>query len=119
MKVLVTFYDEHTKSGNCYSMIRFPSLTAAAAHCKRDRRILGYKMRHGGPDIKTNLGTIISIEAIDGKTNGATGTLREYPDKPEENFPLGSLEIFGGRGWIQQAMGKITAAIKWCLSKFN
>jgi hypothetical protein len=53
------------------------------------------------------------------QTNSTGGSIREHPDKPQENIPLGSLEV--GRGWrrIEQAVVKVTTAVKWVVSKFH
>jgi len=55
----------------------------------------------------------------DEQANSTTGSIREHTDKPQENLPLGSLEV--GRGWrrVEQAVVKVTTAIKWVVSKFH
>jgi hypothetical protein len=55
----------------------------------------------------------------DEQANSTTGSIREHTNQPQENLPLGSLEV--GRGWgrIEQAVVKVTTAVKWVVSKFH
>ena len=55
----------------------------------------------------------------DEQANSTTGSIREHTNQPQENIPLGSLEV--GRGWrrVEQAVVKIATAVKWVVSKFH
>jgi len=95
----------------------FDSIKDAALHYGRAPRIFSRKLK-GGEDIPTLYGHIIKIEAIDGKTDDVTGIVREHTDQPEENIPLGAVEVRGGGGWFQQALGKAATAVHGQLRKF-
>ena len=115
MKIIVTFYMPDDGS---YKVVPYPSIKDAALSLGRAPRLLSHKMKHGGKDIETSRGTIISIEAIDGKTDNITSTIREHTDQPKENFPVGLVEICRSWGGFKQALGQIAAAIKRYISKF-
>lgn len=119
MKVIVTFaYNDVKYDGKQYHTIGYPSIKAAATHCGRAPRILSYKLNHGGPNIVTRHGTIISIEAIDGKANDVGSEVREHTDSTQENIEVGAVEVRGGWGRVKQALGEAAAAVKRYISQF-
>ena len=95
----------------------FDSIKDAALHYGRAPRILS-RLLKGGGGIPTLYGHIIKIEAIDGKTDDVTGTVREHTDQLEENIPLGVVEVRGGGGWFQQTLGKAATAVHGQFRKF-
>jgi hypothetical protein len=119
MKIKITFMGEHPEYiGKLYHTAIFPSIKAAATHFGRSPRILSYKLNHGGPNIVTPYGVIISIEAIDGKTDDVGSTVREHTDSAEENLTVGTVEVRTGWGRIKQALGEAAAAVKRYVSQF-
>ena len=119
MKVKITFIGNNPEYVNkLYHTAIFPSIKAAATACGRAPRILSYKLNHGGPNIVTPYGVIISIEAIDGKTDDVGSEVREHTDSPEENITVGAMEVHSGWGRIKQALGEAAAAVKRHISQF-
>ena len=55
----------------------------------------------------------------DEQANSTRSSVREYPDQPQENLPLGFVEVSRGWGRIEQAVVKVTTAVKWVVSKFH
>jgi len=51
-------------------------------------------------------------------TNSTRSSVREYPDQPQENLPLGFVAVSRGWGRVEQAVVKVTTAVKWVVSKF-
>ena len=119
MKIKITFMGEHPEYvSKLYHTAVYSSIKAAATACGRSPRILSYKLNHGGPNIVTPYGVIISIEAIDGKTDDVGSTVREHTDSAEENITVGTVEVRTGWGRIKQALGEAAAAVKRYVSQF-
>jgi hypothetical protein len=64
------------------------------------------------------LGNIIKVEAHE-QAHSTRSSVREYPDQPEENLPLGFVAASRGWGRVEQAVVKVTTAIKWVVGKFH
>jgi hypothetical protein len=96
----------------------YPSLREAARVLNCDRKHLAEMVKDKRKETDSPLGNIIKVEAYE-QANSTSGTVREYTDQPEENLPLGAVEI--GRGWrrVEQAVVKVTTAVKWVVSKFH
>lgn len=119
MKIKVTFASDHYEyDGKLYHTAVFSSIKAAAIQCGRAPRILSYKLNHGGPNIVTRFGTIISIEAIDGKTDDVGSEVREHTDSTQEDIQVGAVEVRGGWGRVKQALGEAAAAVKRYIGQF-
>jgi hypothetical protein len=119
MKIKVTFgCDDAAYDGKLYHTAVYSSIKEAAKSCGRSPRILSYKLNHGGPNIVTPFGIIISIEAIDGKTDDVGSEVREHTDSAEENLTVGTVEVRTGWGRIKQALGEAAAAVKRYVSQF-
>ena len=99
-------------------ILQYSSLREAARVLNCDRKHLAQMAKGERQQINSPLGNIIKVEAHE-QANSITGSIREHPDQPQENLPLGSLEI--GRGWrrVEQAVVKVTTAVKWVISKFH
>jgi hypothetical protein len=99
-------------------ILQYSSLREAARVLDCDRKHLAQMAKGQRQKIISPLGNIIKVEAHE-QANSTVSSIREHPDQPEENLPLGSLEI--GRGWrrVEQAVVKVTTAIKWVVSKFH
>lgn len=99
-------------------VLQYSSLREAARVLNCDRKQLAQMAKGERQQINSPLGNIIKVEAHE-QANSIIGSIREHPDQPQENIPLGSLEI--GRGWrrVEQAVVKITTAIKWVVGKFH
>ena len=99
-------------------VLQYSSLREAARVLNCDRKHLAEMAKGKRQNINSPLGNIIKVEAHE-QANSTSGSIREHPDQPQENLPLGSLEI--GRGWgrVEQAVVKVTTAIKWVVSKFH
>lgn len=99
-------------------ILPYSSLREAARVLDCDRKHLAQMAKGQRQKINSPLGNIIKVEAHE-QANSTVSSVREYPDQPEENLTLGAMEI--GRGWgrLEQAVVKITTAIKWVVSKFH
>ena len=99
-------------------VLSYSSLREAARVLDCDRKHLALMAKGERKQTQSPLGNIIKVEAHE-QANSITGSIREHPDQPQENIPLGSLEI--GRGWrrLEQAVVKVTTAVKWIISKFH
>ena len=99
-------------------VLSYSSLREASRVLNCDRKHLAQMAKGTRKQIQSPLGNIIKVEAHE-QANSITGSIREHPDQPQENLPLGSLEI--GRGWrrVEQAVVKVTTAVKWVISKFH
>jgi hypothetical protein len=99
-------------------VLQYPSLREAARVLRCDRKHLAEMAKGTRQNINSPLGNITKVEAHE-QANSISGSIREHPDQPQENIPLGSMEV--GRGWrrVEQAVVKVTTAIKWVVSKFN
>ena len=99
-------------------VLQYSSLREAARVLNCDRKHLAEMVKGTRQNINSPLGNIIKVEAHE-QANSTVGSIREHPDQPEENLPLGSMEI--GRGWrrVEQAVVKVTTAVKWVVSKFH
>ena len=99
-------------------VLQYSSLREAARVLNCDRKHLAQMARGERQNINSPLGNIIKVEAHE-QANSISGSIREHPDQPQENLTLGSMEI--GRGWrrVEQAVVKVTTAIKWVVSKFH
>jgi len=99
-------------------VLQYSSLREAARVLNCDRKHLAEMAKGTRQQINSPLGNIIKVEAHE-QAVSTVSSIREHPDQPQENIPLGSLEI--GRGWrrVEQAVVKVTTAIKWVVSKFH
>lgn len=99
-------------------VLSYSSLREAARVLDCDRKHLALMAKGERKQTQSPLGNIIKVEAHE-QANSITGSIREHPNQPQENLPLGSLEI--GRGWrrVEQAVVKVTTAVKWFISKFH
>lgn len=99
-------------------VLSYSSLREASRVLDCDRKHLALMAKGERKQTQSPLGNIIKVEAHE-QANSITGSIREHPHQPQENLPLGSLEV--GRGWrrLEQAVVKITTAIKWVFSKFH
>ena len=99
-------------------VLQYSSLREAARVLDCDRKHLAQMAKGTRQNINSPLGNIIKVEAHE-QANSTSSSVREYPDQPEENLPLGAMEI--GRGWgrVEQAVVKVTTAIKWVVGKFH
>ena len=99
-------------------ILQYSSLREAARVLDCDRKHLAQMAKGQRQKINSPLGNIIKVEAHE-QANSTVSSVREYPDQLEENLPLGAVEI--GRGWrrLEQAVVKITTAIKWVVRKFH
>lgn len=99
-------------------ILPYSSLREAARVLNCDRKHLAQMAKGERQQINSPLGNIIKVEAHE-QANSITGSIREHPNQSQENLPLGSLEI--GRGWrrVEQAVVKVTTAVKWVISKFH
>lgn len=99
-------------------VLQYSSLREAARVLDCDRKHLAQMAKGERQNINSPLGNIIKVEAHE-QANSTSSSVREYPDQPEENLPLGAMEI--GRGWgrLEQAVVKVTTAIKWVVSKLH
>jgi hypothetical protein len=99
-------------------VLQYSSLREAARVLDCDRKHLAQMAKGTRKQTQSPLGNIIKVEAHE-QANSTRRSVREYPDQPEENLPLGAMEI--GRGWgrLEQAMVKVTTAIKWVVGKFH
>lgn len=99
-------------------VLQYSSLREAARVLNCDRKHLAEMAKGTRQQINSPLGNIIKVEAHE-QAVSTVSSIREHPDQPQENLPLGSLEI--GRGWrrVEQAVVKVTTAIKWVVSKFH
>lgn len=99
-------------------VLQYSSLREAARVLNCDRKHLAEMAKGTRQQINSPLGNIIKVEAHE-QAISTVSSIREHPDQPQENLPLGSLEI--GRGWrrVEQAVVKVTTAIKWVVSKFH
>jgi hypothetical protein len=97
----------------------FKSMREAARVLGCDHRQLAKQLAKRKLETKTNTGTVVHIEARYDKTNSTPRSVREYTHQPEENSALGAMEI--GRGWgrVEQAVVKVTTAVKWVIGKFH
>jgi hypothetical protein len=99
-------------------VLSYSSLREAARVLDCDRKHLALMVNGKRKQTQSPLGNIIKVEAYE-QANSTRSSVREYPDKLEENLSLGALEI--GRGWrrIEQAVVKVTTAVKWVVGKFH
>jgi len=99
-------------------VLQYSSLREAARVLDCDRKHLAQMAKGTRKQTQSPLGNIIKVEAHE-QANSTRSSVREYPDQPEENLPLGAMEI--GRGWgrLEQAVVKVTTAIKWVVGKFH
>ena len=99
-------------------ILPYSSLREAARVLDCDRKHLAQMAKGTRKQTQSPLGNIIKVEAHE-QANSTGRPVREYPDQPEENLPLGAMEI--GRGWrrVEQAVVKVTTAVKWVVSKFH
>jgi hypothetical protein len=99
-------------------ILPYSSLREAARVLDCDRKHLAQMAKGERQKINSPLGNIIKVEAHE-QANSTRRSVREHPDQPKENLPLGAMEI--GRGWgrLEQAVVKVTTAIKWVVSKFH
>ena len=83
-----------------------------------DRKHLALMAKGQRKQTQSPLGNIIKVEAHE-QANSTSSSIREHPNQFEKDLSLGSLEI--GRGWrrLEQAVVKVTTAIKWVVSKFH
>jgi hypothetical protein len=120
MIIKITFANSDAAyDGQVYYTAIYPSIKSAAIHCGRAPRILSYKLNHGGPNIVTRFGTIISIEAIDGKANDVRSEVREHTDSTQEDIQVGPMEVRSSWRRVKQALGEVTTAVKRYVSQFN
>lgn len=99
-------------------ILQYSSLREAARVLGCDRKHLAQMAKGTRQQINSPLGNIIKVQAHD-QANSISSSIREHPDQPQENLPMGAMEI--GRGWgrLEQAVVKVTTAIKWVISKFH
>jgi hypothetical protein len=99
-------------------VLSYSSLREASRVLDCDRKHLALMAKGQRKQTQSPLGNIIKVEAHE-QANSITGSIREHPYQSKENLPLGSLEI--GRGWrrVEQAVVKVTTAIKWVVGKFH
>ena len=99
-------------------VLQYSSLREAARVLNCDRKHLAEMVKGTRQQINSPLGNIIKVEAHE-QANSISGSIREHPDQPQENLPLGFVEV--SRGWrrVEQAVVKVTTAIKWVVSKFH
>lgn len=99
-------------------VLSYSSLREASRVLNCDRKHLAQMAKGTRKQIQSPLGNIIKVEAHE-QAHSTRSSVREYPDQFEKDLPLGSLEV--GRGWgrLEQAVVKITTAIKWVVSKFH
>ena len=99
-------------------VLSYSSLREAARVLDCDRKHLAQMAKGTRKQIQSPIGNIIKVEAHE-QAHSTRSSVREYPDQLEENLPLGSMEI--GRGWrrLEQAVVKITTAVKWVVGKFH
>jgi hypothetical protein len=99
-------------------VLQYSSLREAARVLNCDRKHLAQMAKGERQKINSPLGNIIKVEAHE-QAISTRSSVREHPDQPEENLPLGAMEV--GRGWrrVEQAVVKVTTAIKWVVSKFH
>jgi hypothetical protein len=98
--------------------LSYPSLREAATVLNCNRKHLAEMAKGTRQNINSPFGNIIKVEAHE-QANSTSGSIREHPNQPQENLPLGSMEV--GRGWrrVEQAVVKVTTAVKWVVSKFH
>jgi hypothetical protein len=105
--------------GNPFNVmvLSYSSLREAGRVLDCDRKHLAQMAKGDRQQIDSPLGNIIKVEAHE-QANSTRSSVREHPDQPEENLPLGYVEA--GRGWgrLEQAVVKVTTAVKWVVSKF-
>jgi len=113
----VNIHIEYERNPEHVVVLHYSSLREAALVLKCDRKHLAQMVKNTRKQTDSRFGNIIKVEAYE-QANSTSSTVREYPDQPEENLPLGAMEI--GRGWrrIEQAVVKVTTAVKWVVSKF-
>lgn len=99
-------------------VLSYSSLREAARVLNCDRKHLAQMAKGARKQIQSPLGNIIKVEAHE-QADSTRSSVREYPDQLEENLPLGAMEI--GRGWgrVEQAVVKVTTAVKWIVSKLH
>ena len=99
-------------------VLQYSSLREAARVLNCDRKHLAQMAKGERQQINSPLGNIIKVEAHE-QAISTRSSVREHPDQPEENLPLGAMEV--GRGWrrVEQAVVKVTTAVKWVVSKFH
>lgn len=99
-------------------ILSYSSLREAARVLDCDRKHLALMAKGQRKQTQSPLGNIIKVEAHE-QANSIASSIREHPDQFEKDLPLGAMEI--GRGWrrIEQAVVKITTAIKWVVRKFH
>lgn len=99
-------------------VLQYSSLREAARVLDCDRKQLAQMVKGTRKQTQSPLGNIIKVEAHE-QARSTDSAIREYPHKFEEDLTLGAMEV--GRGWrrIEQAVVKITTAVKWVVSKFH
>lgn len=106
------------KIGTVLSAHNFKSMREASRVLGCDHRQLARQVAGKKASTKTQFGTVVHIEARYDKTNHTPRSVREHTNQPQENTPLGLVEA--GRGWgrVEQAVVKVTTAVKWVIGKF-
>ena len=99
-------------------VLSYSSLREAGRVLDCDRKHLAQMAKGERQQINSPLGNIIKVEAHE-QANSVRSSVREHPDQFEEDLPLGAMEI--GRGWrrVEQAVVKVTTAVKWVVGKFH
>lgn len=95
------------------------SFQAAADELVCNPRHLSEQLRGKRKETETIAGKVTHIEAYDGKTDDTTSTVSKHTDNAQENSTVGA--VAPCRGWtrLEQAVVKVTLAIKWLRSKFH
>ena len=99
-------------------ILQYSSLREAARVLDCDRKHLAQMAKGTRQQTQSPLGNIIKVEAHE-QANSTRSSVREHSYQFEEDLTLGSLEA--GRGWrrLEQAVVKVTTAVKWVISKFH
>lgn len=96
----------------------FKSMREASRVLGCDHRQLAKQLAGKTTITKTQTGKVFHIEARYDQTKHVTRSVREHPDRPQEDPAVGFVEA--GRGWgrVEQAVVKVTTAVKWLVGKF-
>jgi hypothetical protein len=98
-----------------YSSIRYAALALGCS-----ARHLSDQLKGRRSLTKTNLGTVIKIEAYHEhtETDSTASPVPEHPFEPQKDPEMGPVAPSGGWGRVKQAMEQIAAAGKRLVSKF-
>jgi hypothetical protein len=95
------------------------SIQAAAKELVCNPRRLSEQLKGKRKETETIAGKVTHIEAYDGKTDNTTSTVSKHTNHAQENPPVGTVAPCRGWARLEQAMVKITFAIKWFSRKFQ